>query len=116
MYGVPADLPLEPFIGDLCCQISIRQHQLQFRFTGAGVISVEGKWELRDSVGDLIDQSQEQKVREAYRIHKIIDVPLAGYRIDAPESFTLYFADGSSLTIYDDSKQHASFQLNEIVV
>jgi hypothetical protein len=117
MYGVPTDLPLQTFVGDECCQIAVGRFQLQFRFSAAGSISVEGKWALRDSAGVIIDESQEPAIRESYRIHKIIDIPVSHYTINAPMSFTLYFAGGYSLTIYDDPSQpYESFEVNGIIV
>ncbi len=97
MRGVPADLPLEPFVGDECCQIGVGRYQLQFRFGRAGRISVEGKWELRDPSGAVIDQGprvglgKQSRVPEQYRIHYVLDVPVTRYAIDAPRSFTLFF-------------------------
>jgi hypothetical protein len=120
MYGVPADLPLEPFVGDECSQIGLGRFQLQFRFRRAGQIVVEGKWELCDATGIVVDHSawatrEEADARDAWRIHKIIDVRVAGYTIDAPQSFTLFFQNGYSLTVYD-TPHYESFQLNGIIV
>src|SRR5438046_1570046 len=102
MYGVPTDLPLEPFLGDECSQIGLGRFQHQFRFGRAGCLAVEGKWELRDATGAIIDYSawathEEADARDAWRIHKIIDVPVTRYTIDAPRSFTLFFQSGLSL-------------------
>jgi hypothetical protein len=116
MYGVPADLPLDQYVGDECSQIGVGRFQLQFRFGRAPIISVEGKWELRDSSGSIIDQSGEPATRDAFRIHKIIDLPVTRYAIDAPRSFTLFFERNYALTIYDDSPQYESFQLGGYIV
>jgi hypothetical protein len=116
MYGVPADLPLEQYVGDECPQIAVGRFQLQFHFHRAPIISVEGKWELRDSAGTIIDQSGEPSTRDTFRIHKIIDLPVTRYVIDAPRSFTLFFESGYALTIYDDSAQYKSFQLGSYIV
>jgi hypothetical protein len=123
MHGVPADLPLQPFVGDECSQICIGRFQLQFHFGRAGRISVEGKWELRDAAGTIIDHSlrqgsaEEPATRETYRIQKIIDVSVSRFSIDAPTSFTLYFANGCSLTLYDDpSQSYESIDVNGIII
>ena len=123
MYGVPADLPLQPFVGDECSQVCIGQFQLQFHFVRAGTISVEGKWELRDAADTVIDHSlcqgspEEPATREAYRIQKIIDVPVSRFSIDAPRSFTLYFTNGFSLTLFDDpSRPYESIDVNGIII
>ena len=111
MYGVPSNLPLQRFVGVQLNQIALGQYQIQFHFAGAGSISVEGKWELHDSSGVLIDESQEHSTRVSYRIHVIIDKEVTSFRIDAPLSFSLVFSSGHTLKIYDDSPQYESFSI-----
>ena len=95
--------------------------QLEFRFYNAGRITVEGRWELRDPTGAIVDQSSwdtEEQVlaRDMYRIHKIIDVPVSRYSIDTPRSFTLFFENGYALTIYVDPTGSESFDVNGYIV
>jgi hypothetical protein len=111
MYGVPADLPLHRFLGQECNQIGIGRFQLQFHFSTAGSIYVESRWALSDSSGKVIDQSQDHAERHRYCVHKIIDSPVSRFAIDAPRSFTLYFGNGYSLTVFDDSEQFESFSI-----
>src|SRR5207247_6206673 len=103
MYGVPSDLPLASFIGRECNQISLGRFQVQFHFAGAGSIFAESRWELRDASGDQVDAYCEHSERDAYRVHKIIDVPVVRFAVDPPDSFTLYFESGHSLTVIDYS-------------
>jgi hypothetical protein len=42
MYGVPADLPIQPFIGQDLSQICLGRFQIPFHFSGTGSISVAG--------------------------------------------------------------------------
>lgn len=117
MYGVPPDLPLQRFVGLDCSFIGLGVFQIQFHFSNAGdahtgSISAEGKWEMHDASGALIDQSQEHAEREAYRLHRIIGLPVTHFTIDAPRSFTLYFKGGFSLTIFDASEHYESFSLH----
>ena len=67
---------------------------------------------MRDAHGMLLDSNQEHVRRDAYRIHRIIDVPIARFTIDAPRSFTLFFEPGESPTIYDDNEKYDSFSIN----
>lgn len=112
MYGVPEDLPLQRFVGEDLNQICLGQYQIQFHFSGTGSISVEGQWELRDASGELLDRDQEHPERDCYRIHKIIDLPVTRFTIDAPRSFTLFFDGGYALTVFDDTPQYESFSVH----
>jgi hypothetical protein len=112
MYGVPADLPLDKFVGSEICQIQIGRFQINFVLAGRGVITVMGRWELKDRSGNLIDSEVEHAERDCYRAHQIIDVPIEAFAIDPPRSFTLNFKSGHVLEIYDDSEQYESFWIN----
>lgn len=111
MYGVPTDLPIQPFVGQDLNQICLTRFQIQLHFSGAGSIGVEGGWEIRDGTGNLLDSAEPHESRESYRIHRLIDVPVAGFSIDPPRSFTLSFANGLALTVFDDSEQYESFSV-----
>jgi hypothetical protein len=111
VYGVPASLPLKPFVGLEFNQIALGRYQTQFHCAGAGSISVEGRWELRKGDGSLVDASTPHERREAYRLHEILDVPIVGYRLDPPRSFTLVFESGHSLSVFDDDPGHEAFSI-----
>ena len=67
MYGVPLDLDLSKFKAATLIQIAIGEHQVQFHFHPEGSISVEGRWELRNASGALVDQSTKTNAeREMY--------------------------------------------------
>jgi len=55
MYGVPEDLDLSSFKEVTLIHIDISEYQVDFDFQSNCFISVEGKWELRDSAVVLID-------------------------------------------------------------
>ena len=112
MYGVPKDLQLERLVGQEFNFIGLGRFQIQFHVSSVVAIHVEGRWELRDTSGALVDSEQEHPDREAYRVHRIIDVPIVRFTIDAPRSFTLFFESGHSLTIYDESEQYESFSVH----
>lgn len=112
MHGVPKDLPLDRLVGLEFNLIGIGSFQLQFQISGVVSMHVEGRWELRDEEDILVDFSQELEDRDAFRIHRIIGVPIVGFSLQAPSSFTLLFQSGHRLTVYDDSDQYESFSLH----
>jgi len=82
MYGVPADLPLNEFVGQVCIQICLGQHQIQFRFFDGGNLSVESGWELRNRDGAVIDSSCEHVTRECYRVHRLLGSSIARFSLN----------------------------------
>ncbi len=98
MYGVPKDLQLERLVGHEFNFIGLGTWQIQFHISSLVAIHVEGRWELRDSSGTIVDSAQEPPDRDSYRIYRIIDVPIVRFTLDAPRSFTLFFESGHSLT------------------
>src|SRR5579859_1603218 len=123
MYGVPADLPLDCFVDAMLERICLGIHIIHFDFRSLGLpfyapgseISVEGKWELKTNTGEIVDSSQRDwkipRDREFYKIHKILGESVTSYEIHPPTHFVLYFKNGFSLTIYDDSEKYESFSI-----
>jgi hypothetical protein len=113
MNGVPKDLPLHRFVGDSICQIALGMHDVHFHFNKAGSINVEGKWQIYDASGTIVDESIDglPSTRQHYRVHVIFDSDVEKFDIDAPHSFTLTFANGHKLTIHDESEQYESFSI-----
>ena len=101
MYGVPKDLPLQRFIGDAVLQVGIGMDGVHFVFGRAGTIAVEGRWELVDSSGALVDHYQQHEERQSYRLHVILNADVTGYDLDPPRSFVITFATGHQLKVYD---------------
>jgi hypothetical protein len=118
MHGVPADLDLSKFKGATLIQLGVGEFQIQFHFHPKGNISVEGKWELRNSEGVLIDDGARESIaeREAFHLHSILGKSIESYSISAPDSFSLKFDSGHVLTIFDDSKQYESFSIGGIYI
>lgn len=108
MYGVPADLPIQRFVGDALFQARIGMDGVHFAFGRTGVICAYGLWQLHDSGGTLIDQTQDHSDRECYRVHVILNADVTSCTIDAPRSFSLVFSTGHRLTIFDDMTQYES--------
>ena len=118
MYGVPADLSLERFVGATLIRIGLGQFQIQFQFHPDGEIAVEGRWELRDQAGRLVDQAEATGEREAYRVHKLLGGKVMSASVDAPTSIALRFDSGHRLEIFDSSQKYESFtiQPGDIIV
>jgi hypothetical protein len=112
MHGVPDTLPLKPFVGLEFNQIALGRYQTQFHCAGAGSIHVEGRWELRSVDGTLVDASTEHEKREAYRLHTVLDVPISGFQLDPPRSFTIVFENGYRLCVFDEDPQHEAFSIH----
>jgi hypothetical protein len=111
MYGVPKDLDLTRFQGATLVQVALGEHQVLFRFHPEGEIAVEGRWELRDAAGTLVDQARPNAERECYRLHRLLGRAVTSWAIDPPQSFTLHFSGGERLQVFDDSRDHESFSV-----
>jgi uncharacterized protein DUF6188 len=118
MYGVPQDLSLQGFHGATLTQVAIGEFQIQFHFEPAGEIAVEGRWELRDQSGCLVDHAEENSSRDVYRVHQLLGRQVTASRVDAPDSIALVFDGGQTLTVFDSSVTHESFtiQPGDVVV
>ena len=111
MYGVPADLPVERFVGDFLSQICIGMDGVHFNFGRSGTISVGSRWELVDSEGNLIDCACDHDARDAYRLHVLLNKDVTKSFIVPLRSFSSTFSSGHRLTVYDDSSQYESFSI-----
>jgi len=112
MYGVPADLDLSRLENSVLIQLCIGQYQMQFHFHPSSLISVEGKWELRDASGTLLDGTERNLLREnAIDAHRLLGKRVSGASLDAARSISLCFEGGDLLTIYDDSTEYESFYI-----
>jgi hypothetical protein len=118
MNGVPVNLDLSKFKGTTLIQLGISEYQIQFHFHPSLIISVEGKWELHDLAGILIDDGARDSItkQEALHLHMILGKSVQSYLVSAPDSFSLQFNSGHVLTIFDDSKQHESFSIEDIYI
>jgi hypothetical protein len=113
MYGIPANLDLEPFHGDDLTQVCVGAWDIQFKFTKGGEISVWGHWELQDAAGTLLDQAVEDPVlRDCHRVHRILKAIVVGSSIDPPRAFALHFDNGMTLRIFDSSEQYESCSID----
>lgn len=111
MYGVPANLDLLRFKDASLVQLCVGEFQMQFRFDSEVSISVEGRWEVRDSAGSVVDGSKPNAQRDGLYIHALLGKRVEGFSLDPPHSFSLRFETGHILTIFDDSREYESFSI-----
>ena len=128
MYGVPTNLDLSGFVGSRLHFIGLGEFQIQFAFQreqGASpgklthgfpprpgpYVSVEGRWDLSDSTGAVLDGSCEHHKRESYRLHRLLGRSVTAWSVDPPRSFTLTFENGDVLRVCDDSRKFESFSI-----
>ena len=122
MYGVPADLDLTPFKGMDLNQICLGAFDLQFHFSSGPSsgpsITVEGSWRLTDANGDTLDESDGpvglppgNRSRGHWRLRELLTDNVQSGEVDPPRSFSLTFASGRRLTIFDDSDQYETFSI-----
>jgi hypothetical protein len=112
MHGVPQDLDLERFRGSVLTQICLGEFQLLFHFVEPSLsISVEGGWQVSSAAGELVDRSIQNSSRDSYRIHRLLGRSVVGHVLSPPQSFTLRFDNGWSLTVFDNSREHESFSI-----
>jgi hypothetical protein len=114
MYGVPNESQLRRLIGQEFNFIGLGRFQIQFHISSLVAIYAEGRWELHDASGTLVDSEQAHAERDAFRIHRIIDIPITRFSITAPRSFTLFFESGHALTLYDEPHAEDSLSLHFI--
>ena len=119
MYGVPRDLDLSRFVGATMIQICLGPAQVQFHLQAEGCvvnegllyIDVEGRWELQDRDGHVIDGVERGTQPDVHRVHRLLGRVVSGAEVNAPESFSLRFDQGDTLRIFDDSAEYESFSI-----
>ena len=105
MHGVPDDLNLEVFEGSVLDYISLCRYIMILFFESEAVLSIEGKWDLLDSSGELLDSWEpgSAPIHEhgPLLVHKCVGRTVQGSAIDAPRSFSLQFEGGLTLRVSD---------------
>lgn len=111
VYGLPDNFALDSFREATLIQVCIGQHQVQLRFDGHRAVSIETRYTVQDPSGEQ---------------QEFVDVPagaaalaaLLGRRVDrvtgtTDGTLTLTFVTGATVTVYDDSDQYESYQIND---
>ena len=118
MYGLkPTDInALKPLLKAEITQICVGPHDIQFNFHPSGNVSVQGRCELVDSAGQVIEVWEESTRSGAFRFPELLMTPVSDVVIDSPKSFVLTFANGMALRVVDNSEQFESFSVGNLYV
>ncbi|MDB5349102.1 MAG: hypothetical protein JWN86_349 [Planctomycetota bacterium] len=113
MYGVPADLDLRFLHGATLMQVCLGTADIQFHFHPTGHVSVQGGWQQRDALGEIVDKDSEVAAaeREPFRLHRLLGRRVESIEVAAPSRVSFRFEGGDELQIFDDSVQFESFQI-----
>jgi hypothetical protein len=118
MYGIkPSDLQyFEHLRGADITQICVGSHDIQFNFHPRGNISVQGRCELQDASGTVLDIWEESTHSGNFRFPDILKTPVLEVHIDSSKSFVLKFANTLCLRVIDTSDQYESFSVGNLYV
>jgi hypothetical protein len=112
MYGVPEDLDLSLFHGLSVNFVLFGPAQVDFSFWPDGLISVQGRCQLLNGAGQVIDEWAEGETREVHRLHRLVGQEVVATRTGAPDWFTLHFANGLALRVLDDHPNYESVRID----
>jgi hypothetical protein len=120
MYGLKSDdlRHLEHLRGEDAIQIVVGEFQIHFA-TGLksnGGISVEGRCELLDASGRIVDVWDRGQRSTQFQFFDLLGKTIRDVEIDSEKSFVLTIADGSKLRVVDDSDQYESFSVGGMFV
>jgi hypothetical protein len=121
LHGVPADLDLSPLVGSYLFSITLTAYQIQLHFSYSSIersrteqdwqIACEGGWELLDARGEVLDEQQDPRDREQYRVPRLLNRTVLAVRVEAPRSFEITFEGGLTLRLIDDSEQFETIRI-----
>lgn len=96
MYGLKSDdlRHLVHLRGAEVTQICVGPHDIQFNFHPSGNVSVEGRCELLDASGAVIDNWETRTLSGEFLFPRLLMSPVTNVRIDSPKSFVLTFGNG----------------------
>jgi hypothetical protein len=83
-----------------------------FRFEPDGLVGVEGRWLLRAPDSRVVERTRYALAGDAAVLMQVITQHVTGTEVAPPESFTLVFDDGTTLTVFDDSDRYESFSIH----
>src|SRR4051794_37779063 len=114
MYGLKSeDLQLlQTLEGKEITLVSVGQYDLHFNFHPEGVISIEGRCEMLDENGSLIDAWDRGQRSESFRLFDLLGQPIIKVEIDSPRSFTAFLKNQRKLRVIDNSDQYESFSFD----
>jgi hypothetical protein len=113
----PDDLKhLSHLNGGQVIQVCVGEYNLQFNFHPQGNVSVEGRCELLNDSGAILDVWDKGARSEVFRFLEVLGEPVTEVVIDSPRSFKLAFPKGQWLRIVDNSELYESFSIGGFYV
>jgi hypothetical protein len=111
MYGLkPTDIgALKPLLNAEITQICVGPHDIRFNFHPQGNVSVQGRCELVDSTGRVVEVREESTRSGTFRFPELLMTPVVDAVIESAKSFVLTFRNGMALRAVDNSQQYESF-------
>lgn len=118
MYGLkPTDIDvLKHLLKATITQICVGPHDIQFNFHPSGNVSVQGRCELVDAAGRVVEVWEESTRSGSFRFPELLMTPVVNVAIDSPKSFVLTFGNGMALRVLDNSEQYESFSVGGLYV
>jgi hypothetical protein len=118
MHGLkPSDIDaLRHLEGAEVTQVCLGPYDIQFNFDPRGNVSVQGRCELIDRAGVVLDIWEGRTKPGPCRFTELFGSPVREVVIDSPRSFLLKFANSLVLRVLDTSDQHESFSVDGLYV
>ncbi len=118
MHGLqPDDIKhLSHLRGGKMILVGVGEYDLQFQFHPQGNVSVEGRCELLEDSGAIIDAWDRGARSEVFRFLELLGKTVTEVVIDSPKSFKLAFPKGRWLRIIDNSEQYESFSVGGLYI
>lgn len=118
MYGLkPEDVQhLAHLRGAEVTQVCFGPFDIQFNFHPEESVSVQGRCELLDAAGAVVDEWEGRTRAGAHRFPELLMTPVVDVRIDTPKSFVVRFANQTSLRVVDNSARYESFSVGGFIV
>lgn len=96
--------------------VGVGEFQIDFVFSPENCLSIEGRCELKDEVGKLVDMWEGGKRSDHFRFFDLLGRTIAEIAIDSDKSFVATFDTGWQLRVVDNSDQYESFSVNGLYV
>ena len=118
MYGLkPTDIDhLAHLRGATITQICVGPADIQFNFHPRGNVSIQGRCELLDANGGIIEVWEGTTRSGMFRFPDILMVPVSEVLIESPKSFLLRFENRLTLRVVDNSEHYESFSVGNMHV
>lgn len=97
-------------------QICVGPHDIQFNFHPSRNISIQGRCEMLDAAGQVVDAWEDSTRSGSFRFPELLMRPVVDVAIESSKSFILTFENGMALRVVDNSEQYESFSVGNLFV